>query len=184
MDGHQRQKEQSRRMIEEALFALMKEKGYAQITVMEIVARADVARRTFYRLYDCKEDVIIFYLDRMCQEYRRKSTVLERYDIRQIAEDYFTFWYQYRDFLLLLHHHKLAYLLYDRVSCTCIEVVRERIGDSELRLDSGIEYFADYSAGGFLSLLYRWIRNGMEESPGQYAEVVSRSILSKLKTVI
>lgn len=178
MDGHQKQKEQSRQMIENALFTLMKEKRYTQISVLEISARADVARRTFYRLYDCKEDVLIFYLDRLCQEYRKGSTVLQEYDIRQIAEDYFTFWYRYKEFLLLLHYHKLDYLLYNRVSQVSIDVVRERIGDSELKEGLDLEYFVDYSAGGFLSLLHRWIRGGMEEPPKQYAEIVSRSILS------
>ena len=51
MNGHQKQKEQSRRMIEDALFLIMEEKPYAQITVSEIAKTADVSRRTFYRMY-------------------------------------------------------------------------------------------------------------------------------------
>ena len=50
MNGHQKQKEQSRRMIEDALFLIMEEKPYAQITVSEIAKTADVSRRTFYRM--------------------------------------------------------------------------------------------------------------------------------------
>ena len=52
MNGHEKQKEQSRQMIENALFELLEEKEYSAISVSEIVKRADVARRTFYRLYD------------------------------------------------------------------------------------------------------------------------------------
>ena len=55
MDGHKKQREQSARMIETALFELMEEKAFNEITVSEIVKRADVARRTFYRLYNRKE---------------------------------------------------------------------------------------------------------------------------------
>lgn len=177
MDGHQKQKEQSRQMIEEALFALMGEKDYMKITVLEIVDRADVARRTFYRLYAHKEDVINCYFDRLCQEYQVKYAAMKSYDIRQIAAEYFSFWYRYREFLLLLHAHKLDYLLFDRVSHVAIDVVKNRICDRELKEDKDLDYFVNYSAGGFLSLLYRWIRNGMKESPERYAKTVSRAVL-------
>ena len=52
-------REQSGRMIEEALFSLMEKKPYAQITVSGITRRADISRRTFYRLYSRKDEVLI-----------------------------------------------------------------------------------------------------------------------------
>lgn len=71
MNGHQRQREQSGRMIEEALFSLLEKKGFEAITVSELVKRADVARRTFYRLYDRKEDVLHCYFQRLCEDYKQ-----------------------------------------------------------------------------------------------------------------
>ena len=65
MNGHQKQKEQSGRMIEGALLELMEEKSYAQITVSEIVKRADVSRRTFYRLYGEKDEVLRCYFNKL-----------------------------------------------------------------------------------------------------------------------
>ena len=41
-------------------------------------------------------------------------------------------------------------------------------------------YFADYSVGGFINLLFRWINAGMEETPEQYAEKVSAAIMKVL----
>ena len=70
MNGHQKQKEQSRRMIEEALFLIMEEKPYAQITVSEIAKTADVSRRTFYRMYHEKDEVLHCYFESLCREYR------------------------------------------------------------------------------------------------------------------
>ena len=107
MDGHQRQREQSGRMIETALLELMREKEFAQITVSEIAKKADVGRRTFYRLYTGKEDVLHCYFDKLCQNYRDICPVLNKYDIDQIAGEYFGFWYQHRDFFY----------------CLCIDVV-------------------------------------------------------------
>lgn len=177
MNGHQKQKEQSGRMIERALFALMKEKDYARITVSEIVKRADISRRTFYRLYKEKDEVLHCYFGRLCWEYSRKISVLERYDIAQIAGEYFGFWYQYRNFLLLLHRSGLDGMLYYEIGRVSVEIIKGRIDEDTRKKVRGIEYFAAYSTGGFSLLLQRWITMGMKETPEEYAKVVSEALL-------
>lgn len=177
MNGHQRQREQSGRMIEEALFELMREKDYKQITVSEIAARADVGRRTFYRLYKEKEEVLRSYINKLSREYSNSYLPLECYDINQIAREYFDFWYQYRDLLLLMHESGLDEMLYYEISRVSVEVIKSRIEDEQLKEGQEMRYFADYSTGGFILLLHRWIMEGMQEPPGQYAEAVSGAIL-------
>ncbi len=178
MNGHQRQREQSGRMIEEALFALLEKKGFEAITVSELVKRADVARRTFYRLYDRKEDVLHRYFQRLCENYKQAYPALEMYDRKRIAEEFFCFWYAHRDRLLLLYRCGLEELLYHEIRQASADVVRSRIGDNPKKEDSELEYFACYSAGGFLMLLDRWISDGMQEPPEEYAREVG-SALSK-----
>ncbi len=183
MNGHQKQREQSYRMIEEGLFRLMEEKPYARITVSEITKRADVSRRTFYRLYREKDEVLHHYLGGLCQEYRTKSPVLENYNICQISQEYFSFWYQYRYFLLLMHKCGLDEMLYYEISRVSREVVETRIGNQRYKEPREMEYFADYSTGGFTLLLQRWITKGMKEKPEQYARVVSESLLKYISPV-
>lgn len=177
MTGHQKQKEQSKKMIRAALLELMEEKSFAQITVSEIVGRADVARRTFYRLYEGKLDVLRSYFSELCKEYCERHEPLKSYEIGQIASEYFGFWYQYRDFLLLMHKCGLDDLLYYELSRASAEVVEKRIGSRELKCAPGLEYFVSYSAGGFLNLLHRWIIGGMEETPEKYAKNVREALL-------
>lgn len=38
------------------------------------------------------------------------------------------------------------------------------------------EFFARYSAGGFLMLLHCWIAEGMQEAPEAYAEKISGAL--------
>ena len=182
MDGHKRQRQESARRIETALFALMREKNYAQITVSEIVNRADVARRTFYRLYKKKEDVIHRYFEKLCQEYRSTYPELNRYDLTQIAEEYFRFWYRHKDMLLLMHRCGLDGMLYYEISNASEEIVKNRIAYGEIR-QRDIQLFAYYSAGGFLLLLHRWIAEGMQETPVHYARTASRAILQFIQPV-
>lgn len=181
MDGHKKQKEQSGRMIEDALFLIMKEKSYADISVSEITKKADLSRRTFYRLYHEKDEVLHRYFDRLCQKYRSQTAVLENYDIGRIAHEYFTFWYQYRENLLLMHQCGLDEMLYYEISRASGTIVKSRVGSGEWKNDEEINYFADYSTGGFSMLLQRWIMEGMEVPPGQYAKSVARSLLKFIR---
>ena len=49
----------SREALHKALFALMLEKRYEDITVQDIIDRADVSRSTFYAHYQDKEDLAV-----------------------------------------------------------------------------------------------------------------------------
>lgn len=184
MNGHQRQKEQSGRMIEDALFFVMRNKPYAEITISDISKQADLSRRTFYRLYHEKDDVLHRYFDRLCKEYCSQMPPLQKYDIGQIAREYFSFWYQYRENLLIMHQCGLDEMLYYEISRASKSVVEARIGSETQKNDKDIGYFADYSAGGFSLLLHRWIAEGMQEPPEQYAQSVSRSLLTFIRPVL
>ena len=56
-----RQVERTRSWILEAVLLLMDEKPYSKITVSDITEKAGVARQTFYRNYNDKDEVIIKY---------------------------------------------------------------------------------------------------------------------------
>lgn len=53
---------QSRQWIVNALLGLLQEKDYHQISIKEIVRRADLSRQTFYNIFNSKDDVIRFCL--------------------------------------------------------------------------------------------------------------------------
>ena len=176
MNGHQKQQEQSRQMIEDAFFSRLREKEYAKITVSELTERATVARRTFYRLYERKEDVILHYFERLFALYYQEHTTLQRYDVERIAKEYFTFWYSYREPLLLLQKNGLDYMIYSAISNASEKIVKHRIPDVKLEQDLDLHFFIDYSTGGFLQLLCRWLQQGMEGDPEEYARAVGASI--------
>lgn len=132
--------------------------------------------RTFYRLYDNKEDIIRNWFEQLCQEYRNSYPALDSYNFKQIAREYFSFWYQYREMLLKFHKSGMDDILYYSISSASTQVIKSRIAQEHMRQVKGLEYFADYSGGGFISLLFRWIESGMKETPEQYADLVSEGI--------
>ena len=176
MNGHQKQQEQSRQMIEDAFFSLLREKEYTRITVSELTERAEVARRTFYRLYGRKEDIILHYFERLCANYYQEHSTLQCYDVEQIAKEFFTFWYSHRESLLLLQKNGLDYMIYSAISNASEKIVKHRIPDENIVQDSDLQFFIDYSTGGFLQLFCRWLQQGMEGDPAEYARAVGASI--------
>jgi hypothetical protein len=54
-----RRTQRTKRNVQKALLTLLDEKAYEEITVQEILDRADVGRSTFYKHYQDKEDLLL-----------------------------------------------------------------------------------------------------------------------------
>ena len=65
------QKKQSMTAFANALIELMKTKNLEKIQVSELCCKADYSRRTYYRLFQSKEDVLCFYIDNLCTDYQK-----------------------------------------------------------------------------------------------------------------
>jgi AcrR family transcriptional regulator len=61
--------EQSKRWLVIALIELMQEKPYSSISVKEIADKAQLSRRTFYRNFNIKEDLLTEYANYLFKEY-------------------------------------------------------------------------------------------------------------------
>jgi AcrR family transcriptional regulator len=57
--GVDRRVRRTRQLLQEALLALILEKGYDAITVQDVIDRADVGRSTFYAHFQDKEDLFL-----------------------------------------------------------------------------------------------------------------------------
>ncbi len=75
--------------IEEALASLMEQKSFSEITISELVRKSGVARSTFYRNYDTKEDIIRNSIRRTIAEFDQQyhsRTIDERYESEYILQ--------------------------------------------------------------------------------------------------
>lgn len=93
---------QSKQWILEALLKLMEEKEYEKITIKELTARADLDRKTFYRNFRSKEEVLYLQLQELCDLYIQMLQDLPQLSAYSVTEAYFSLCWQYAHFFMLL----------------------------------------------------------------------------------
>jgi len=103
--------EQSRKWIIESFFDLLHIKNLSKISVTEIVENAELDRRTFYRHFKSKEDIISFYIHEASKQYENIMKTEAVFDNRSIAGAFFNICDNHKDILKLLYKQNLLHLL-------------------------------------------------------------------------
>ena len=106
-----------KRKITDAFFALAHQKSIGEITVTEIVEKAGVARASYYRNYESKEDIAVTLIEDVLEDFRSGAD----YDLSQTGSyshilrcfDYFK---QYRRYVLDLCRSGFSSVLRDELN--------------------------------------------------------------------
>lgn len=159
-----------------ALFRLMKKKDFKEITVKELAKAADYDRKTFYRHFTSKEDILNLYFSHLLNEMAIMLQDRGSLTWESGILSYFEFWKKHLEFLLLLEKHKLlsAFLeQYDKLIYT--HVAKSVQSDLPAHLDmvsafSKCSFYFTY--GGLWNVLLWWIREAPELTPEALTDYV------------
>lgn len=103
MDKRKAENLRVKQSITNALFALMREKSLSDVQITELVGRAGVARASFYRNYDSKEDVLITLIRDVLERFRGEiSMERESFYCYENVLLSFQYFLKYRDYILNL----------------------------------------------------------------------------------
>jgi len=161
---------ESRKMIRDALLALMKKYPYKDITITQICQEAQVVRQTYYRNFENKNDIPEFHLDTMFRIY------FEEYykgdDVHAQLKDFFEYMLMNREFLVLTAENNLFFMI-DRTITVNIHKV---LSFQQLTIDEPKfeRYVAGFIASTICSLLTLWVNNGFVESPETMSGLAQR----------
>lgn len=156
--------------IYEGLLSVMKIDDYSLITVTQISQEAAIGRKTFYRYFKSKEEVLNKYVEKLVIEYKTLSSNYLSTDMGELIENYFDFWMLHRSFLELMYRHKLMFYIYEQYEEFVPLINRQYIELKKLdRITS--KYVNAYVAGTFWSILYTWIKGGGKETPRELAAI-------------
>ena len=113
MTHQEKQKELSREWIADAFYELLKKKDYDSITVSEIAQKADLSRRTFYRIFDSKQAIITYLFERIFPNYIAAINQLPVKTRDYLAVAIVGFVNKHLEFFQCLKRNHLDYLVID-----------------------------------------------------------------------
>ena len=154
-------------MIADALFSLMKRKQFQQITVTEICNEAAVGRKTFYRNFDLREDVIDFWLDLRCEECQE---VLLPVPLEEQLYHYCIFLKMHMDVLIVLYQNGLHPMVEKKFSVFMPYTMPTWSKDPVEQ-----EYRSQYIIAGIDAIIRVWVTRGFQESVEEIVDIVKRA---------
>ncbi|MGL4760607.1 MAG: TetR/AcrR family transcriptional regulator [Sarcina sp.] len=157
--------------ISNAMLEILKEKEFDNISITEICSKAEVARKTFYRNFSNKEDIIKSSIDLKLSEFKSTGVLDKMVNPIDVSEPYIQFWYDRRDFLKLLYDRNLFSILNYKYDIYMQDLRRLIKGEEEETPE--IEYFLKFISGGFWNVLQTWVRKDFKESPKELAKLTT-----------
>ncbi|WP_243156368.1 TetR/AcrR family transcriptional regulator [Clostridium sp. C8-1-8] len=169
--------EQSKRWLVKALIELMQEKPYSSISVKEIADKAQLSRRTFYRNFNIKEDLLTEYANYLFKEYMDALKELTNLNISDLFIVYFKFWNNHLKELKLFKKNHLFYSLMEQINLfishfNTIPNVKWHDYDNQAEE----EYISFYNIGGLWNVLSNWIDHEDRESPEEMSKILTKAI--------
>ena len=156
--------------ITKALFQLMHQKRFSDITITELIRTAGVARVSFYRNYDSKEDVLLTLIEDILEQFRSTIDCNEAnyytYDNIHRSFEYFK---RYGDFVLDLYQFGYGSILLEKLNQFHEEV-------AGTMPNSSVEKYKLYMyMGAFFNTAVRWLQNGAKECEEDITDMFCRA---------
>lgn len=182
----------TKKMIRNALSELIDEKGYNNISITDLTARADVNRGTFYLHYNDKYDLLEKVENEVMQELKEHAAIISFVDIlgtnsvdnidsvnkpMSFMLNIFQYIKENSKFMKAIlgpkgdpkFHIKLKKFIAAHIFENELDKVfkRENILVPEA-------YFVSYILSAHLGVIQQWLESGMEKSPEEMALILSK----------
>lgn len=174
----------TRAALQEALVALILERGWESTTVQDICDRADVGRSTFYVHFSDKEGLLAGGLDELRGTLRRQARSGDGAVPLSFVRGMIEHAYEQRRLFRAVIGRKSGFLIQRRFRRLLIELVREDLAPlapAGPRLDAIVHYVA----GAFFELLVWWIDSRNPFQPSDVEDLfhqVTAPVLAVLPT--
>jgi AcrR family transcriptional regulator len=182
---HDRRSERTRRLLGEALTSLMLERRYADLTVQDILDRANIGRSTFYAHFWDKEDLLTSQVEEMLAALIRqmqaapvaRDALFPSLGLLRHVQDFYPLYLaQARgggfDPVLHIFHQRLC------------EYVEERLRGWGAPSDISVTVTAQSIVGAFLALLQWWLEHEMPLSPEAFDSYFHQLVMPGVREVI
>lgn len=170
----------TRKWIIEALLALLERKAYHDITISQIVDRAGLGRRTFYRYFKSRDEVMEYTAKLLMDEFSETLLRNRANDQETIAVSYFEFWETHIDLLLLLKKARLLYFIGDNLPsllyCVAVKTGHVPDGISAGRVEEEYlryKYEFTFKLAGFWAVTVSWCSENPRKTPAEMGRLIN-----------
>ena len=166
----------SQKEITDALIILMKEFPYSEISVKQILLESKLAKKTFYRNFDSKDDVLISLIRTKLREY---FCVVDNGNV-DVLTTIFEFAVTNKELLFILDRNDMQHLVLKCMNEYLELHKRGNVSESNpfVRLFNGLdsEYLIALNIGAIWNTISLWIHQGMKENPNHIRETIRQYI--------
>ena len=179
MIGKQDRRQRTRHLLSEAFVQLLREKGYSDITVSDIIERANVGRSTFYSHFHDKNDLFVSELDRVIEVLGNRIPGQREMPFFPSLELFRHVGREYELYKALVWTPGIE-LLIKHLQTSLSYRIEQGLQQTNKEFETPIPVLANFIAGGFLTLLQWWLENKMiyppEQMDGIYIKLITSGI--------
>lgn len=159
-------KNMTKEAITTALFILMQQNPYREISITDICERAGVSRNAFYRNYTVKDEIVRLYLFHITEEYRKHLRSLSPITYHQLFSELFTHLEKNKPLARLILNAGLEYLL--------IDVFFKSFRDFAENDKRKPMYYLSFLSGAVYTTYIHWLCNDQPETPEQVSDMICK----------
>ncbi len=171
--------QRSRMKMVNALFSLMEQYSFGEITVTQIAQESGLSRKTFYRLFSSKEKILIYQYDLWFKEILARIKDEKLHSYWDVVQCFFDFCEQHKDLLALLKRRQVLSMFFEYIednSITVFEYVHSK--ETAHNYSVPMPYLLAYSVGGMFSMLVKWVENDMDVESTEFLKIIKAGYMS------
>jgi hypothetical protein len=154
--------------LETAIFNLLKEKEYKDISISELCDKAWVSRCTFYRNYRDMDDIIYQFFIRKSKNWWDENYNTFLKEEKNVSVSLFQYLLSLKDVILLIYQKGLSHIFEKHIFDSAIN--GRNVFDKEQ------SYSSARVSGSIVGLTNEWVRRGMQDSPEYLAKFLNKGI--------
>ena len=159
----------SKKEITDTLLRLMTILPYRDITVKQIILESQVARKTFYRNFLSKDDVLDAHIDCIMHDYIQSLLQIPSCQLSYILDIILKFCIQNKNLLFQLRDNELTHLLLKKWN-QFIPLMHNQVVCSDNPIfyaftSEQVDYIISFNVGAIWNVIMKWIEHDMIESP-------------------
>lgn len=162
-------------LITAALFELLENTPFSQITISDLCKKAGVARKTFYRNFVSKIAVVERLVDQVFYEF------MQKYDFKTSgARKIYLYWYEYilctREFSAMFFDPDLYLFIVEKIRDFVQIELEENLHNAASFDPMLADYYLNFAASGIASLMREWMKNDCQ-TPAKTMASITASLL-------